>query len=118
MVWLILLYLYYSSRRRHTRFDCDWSSDVCSSDLGARVVLDENPDESLHGSDDGPVQHHRYPARVVLGDVLRAEQSRHGKIDLHGAALPGATDAVFQMVFDLGTVKGALPREQVVDEAD
>src|SRR5256886_12537312 len=22
-----------SSRRRHTRFDCDWSSDVCSSDL-------------------------------------------------------------------------------------
>src|SRR5207237_7788423 len=23
-----------SSRRRHTRFKCDWSSDVCSSDLG------------------------------------------------------------------------------------
>src|SRR5207237_6601084 len=22
-----------SSRRRHTRFKCDWSSDVCSSDL-------------------------------------------------------------------------------------
>src|SRR2546430_4941981 len=22
----------FSSRRRHTRFDCDWSSDVCSSD--------------------------------------------------------------------------------------
>src|SRR5205085_6978207 len=21
--------------RRHTRFDCDWSSDVCSSDLAA-----------------------------------------------------------------------------------
>src|SRR5256886_3077293 len=27
---------FFSSRRRHTRFDCDWSSDVCSSDL-ARV---------------------------------------------------------------------------------
>src|SRR2546430_13428073 len=30
---------FFSSRRRHTRFDCDWSSDVCSSDLqpqGAR----------------------------------------------------------------------------------
>src|SRR2546430_11563982 len=27
-----------SSRRRHTRFDCDWSSDVCSSDLGANPV--------------------------------------------------------------------------------
>src|SRR5256886_11072657 len=25
---------FFSSRRRHTRFDCDWSSDVCSSDLG------------------------------------------------------------------------------------
>src|SRR2546430_7239720 len=28
--------LFFSSRRRHTRFDCDWSSDVCSSDLGLR----------------------------------------------------------------------------------
>src|SRR2546430_2972738 len=25
-------YFFFSSRRRHTRFDCDWSSDVCSSD--------------------------------------------------------------------------------------
>src|SRR6202049_5293904 len=23
----------FSSRRRHTRYQCDWSSDVCSSDL-------------------------------------------------------------------------------------
>src|SRR2546430_7395599 len=29
---------FFSSRRRHTRFDCDWSSDVCSSDLPARSV--------------------------------------------------------------------------------
>src|SRR5256886_8194570 len=27
---------FFSSRRRHTRFDCDWSSDVCSSDLAPR----------------------------------------------------------------------------------
>src|SRR5438270_4756743 len=27
------LCFFFSSRRRHTRFDCDWSSDVCSSDL-------------------------------------------------------------------------------------
>src|SRR5260221_1884653 len=26
---------FFSSRRRHTRSLCDWSSDVCSSDLGA-----------------------------------------------------------------------------------
>src|SRR3989475_8533762 len=32
----MLFYIFFfSSRRRHTRFDCDWSSDVCSSDLVA-----------------------------------------------------------------------------------
>src|SRR2546430_15024420 len=29
----LLAVFFFSSRRRHTRFDCDWSSDVCSSDL-------------------------------------------------------------------------------------
>src|SRR5260370_5344507 len=33
--WLLLVrWIFFSSRRRHTRFKCDWSSDVCSSDLG------------------------------------------------------------------------------------
>src|SRR5689334_4735536 len=27
---------FFSSRRRHTRWNCDWSSDVCSSDLNAK----------------------------------------------------------------------------------
>src|SRR5688572_24558523 len=36
MCSIILLLFFFSSRRRHTRFDCDWSSDVCSSDLGRR----------------------------------------------------------------------------------
>src|SRR5689334_25223437 len=27
------LFYFISSRRRHTRWNCDWSSDVCSSDL-------------------------------------------------------------------------------------
>src|SRR2546430_13775368 len=31
------LFFFFSSRRRHTRFDCDWSSDVCSSDLGVQT---------------------------------------------------------------------------------
>src|SRR5207237_7441512 len=30
---LPLVLFFFSSRRRHTRFKCDWSSDVCSSDL-------------------------------------------------------------------------------------
>src|SRR2546430_11522909 len=38
-----LYFFFFSSRRRHTRFDCDWSSDVCSSDLcsqGCNITLD------------------------------------------------------------------------------
>src|SRR2546430_7736409 len=30
---LVDVFFFFSSRRRHTSFDCDWSSDVCSSDL-------------------------------------------------------------------------------------
>src|SRR2546430_4257479 len=43
-----MLFFFFSSRRRHTRFDCDWSSDVCSSDLvrgGARLIA-TNPDRT------------------------------------------------------------------------
>src|SRR3712207_8688886 len=31
--------VFFSSRRRHTRYWRDWSSDVCSSDLGASLSL-------------------------------------------------------------------------------
>src|SRR2546430_5674154 len=31
------LLFFFSSRRRHTIFDCDWISDVCSSDLARHV---------------------------------------------------------------------------------
>src|SRR5260370_1865592 len=34
MFYMSFFYFFFSSRRRHTRFKCDWSSDVCSSDLG------------------------------------------------------------------------------------
>src|SRR2546430_2894725 len=34
------LFFFFSSRRRHTRFDCDWSSDVCSSDLPALLTVE------------------------------------------------------------------------------
>src|SRR5256885_8217796 len=32
-VYCIVLFFFFSSRRRHTRLQGDWSSDVCSSDL-------------------------------------------------------------------------------------
>src|SRR5690606_39470441 len=36
---------FFSSRRRHTRFSRDWSSDVCSSDL--RILPDLPADAAL-----------------------------------------------------------------------
>src|SRR2546430_7394193 len=36
---MLACWFFFSSRRRHTRFDCDWSSDVCSSDLVAAANL-------------------------------------------------------------------------------
>src|SRR6267143_2215828 len=32
-------FFFFSSRRRHTRWNCDWSSDVCSSDLRWRDLF-------------------------------------------------------------------------------
>src|SRR5690242_785301 len=32
-IFLFFFFFFFSSRRRHTRLTCDWSSDVCSSDL-------------------------------------------------------------------------------------
>src|SRR5256885_9287596 len=38
--WRFFLFFFFSSRRRHTRLQGDWSSDVCSSDLrGSRSTL-------------------------------------------------------------------------------
>src|SRR5260370_38488868 len=33
-----MLTFFFSSRRRHTKFKCDWSSDVCSSDLDGKKI--------------------------------------------------------------------------------
>src|SRR5437879_12268861 len=43
MVWMlaVMLCFFFSSRRRHTRYIGDWSSDVCSSDLERRFWTDE-----------------------------------------------------------------------------
>src|SRR5438034_9745040 len=34
---MFFFFFFFSSRRRHTRSLCDWSSDVCSSDLTAKA---------------------------------------------------------------------------------
>src|SRR5688572_33216078 len=71
---------FFSSRRRHTRFDCDWSSDVCSSDLGGVLITEkpiyaytatEFPPKSL------PVTQFEMHAAEDFG--LRSEERRVGK---------------------------------------
>src|SRR5690606_40511987 len=49
-----------SSRRRHTRFSRDWSSDVCSSDLGGEFPVPV-------AQDDGKVSIEFKPFGVGLG---------------------------------------------------
>src|SRR2546430_3188657 len=44
-----VFFFFFSSRRRHTRFDCDWSSDVCSSDLKARQTAEEDAKQECQG---------------------------------------------------------------------
>src|SRR6266700_3077072 len=38
---VLLFFFFFSSRRRHTRFSRDWSSDVCSSDLGVDAAAQD-----------------------------------------------------------------------------
>src|SRR2546430_13736060 len=78
----------FSSRRRHTRFDCDWSSDVCSSDLTAATpsLLSETPaDRSAVGK---RLELLRTDAKVRAGYVgllrevwesMRVEWEEHGR---------------------------------------
>src|SRR5437763_535949 len=39
MTFMFFFFFFFSSRRRHTRYIGDWSSDVCTSDLG--IVINE-----------------------------------------------------------------------------
>src|SRR2546426_2155366 len=56
---------FFSSRRRHTRLQGDWSSDVCSSDL--QRVSDQEPEQ-------------KYQALERFTRDL-TEQARKGKLD-------------------------------------
>src|SRR5450631_1679287 len=38
---ILIICFFFSSRRRHTRLTCDWSSDVCSSDLELPTITSD-----------------------------------------------------------------------------
>src|SRR5438132_14078897 len=65
-----LLFFFFSSRRRHTRSLCDWSSDVCSSDLHVRAAFFQLVELAV------PVEkaHHQ-----EVGGKQRSEERRVGK---------------------------------------
>src|SRR5205085_8229865 len=74
---------FFSSRRRHTRFDCDWSSDVCSSDLDSSSVFPFGirrvncVDKVL---DNQPCQCQQHlPGWLIANSGQRSEERRVGK---------------------------------------
>src|SRR5437762_13546601 len=84
---MFCFFFFFSSRRRHTRYIGDWSSDVCSSDLAffRHIVV---AGEMLELGSAGPEMHRRagsYIAEqkidVLLGvrGLARSEERRVGK---------------------------------------
>src|SRR2546428_8489111 len=73
-------FFFFSSRRRHTRSDRDWSSDVCSSDL----VLAYDSITARVGGGEGPCEFHelavsRRPWSVIsTARFARAIERRYG----------------------------------------
>src|SRR5215217_8719312 len=85
-----MLFFFFSSRRRHTRYWRDWSSDVCSSDLRARVGGVSPPDDAQaeERGDDGEPQLGSAGEEVLDG----------GQDAVAGAALPRRRAGVRQAV--------------------
>src|SRR5260370_15108068 len=91
---LLIVIFFFSSRRRHTRFKCDWSSDVCSSDL-RRFIFRAAVSASLLAAATLGVQqavaHHAFAAefdgqspvllhgKVTKIEWIRSEERRVGK---------------------------------------
>src|SRR5438477_4610676 len=75
---LLCLFFFFSSRRRHTRLTCDWSSDVCSSDLGPwrRHAHWQNVPSNLWPA---PSTLHVPPQLGRMGLSHRSEERRVGK---------------------------------------
>src|SRR3712207_7971150 len=89
MLYIVFYFFlfFFSSRRRHTRYWRDWSSDVCSSDLGARsrallvvtltpLCRDVTVEPQQHPCDE-VVSSGRQSADAVA--LLRSEERRVGK---------------------------------------
>src|SRR6266853_6521086 len=73
-----LSFFFFSSRRRHTRFDCDWSSDVCSSDLLAqREGREDLGGEDQRRAKDREDEHDPLPEHFTDGVPRDGENPAH-----------------------------------------
>src|SRR5690606_39757978 len=94
-------FFFFSSRRRHTRFSRDWSSDVCSSDLavptgvphitvaaglGERLAREQKPGADDQALGDGGGQAVVGSTTVTDGGEapVRSEERRVGKGWIYG----------------------------------
>src|SRR5256886_10316222 len=74
----------FSSRRRHTRFDCDWSSDVCSSDLINECIRSEgDPLKVVIGLPGKPPLLKSF---ALIGTTYRLEGRGAGRLAIIGPA--------------------------------
>src|SRR5256886_15776047 len=77
MLQRVGLAFFFSSRRRHTRFDCDWSSDVCSSDLTpviTRLGAGEAKNQKWPLSTDNKATFYPGDAAAFLEQLLAADR--------------------------------------------
>src|SRR5690606_40093433 len=68
------LLFFFSSRRRHTRFSRDWSSDVCSSDLGACIARQAglwSLPKAMNAFPSGPTQTLQLFGSPMTGQIAR-----------------------------------------------
>src|SRR2546428_8580486 len=82
----ILYFFFFSSRRRHTRSDRDWSSDVCSSDLFSHRKISHAPEHTppnVGGSPRSqPLVQPSFSNQAKLAwrlETFRSEERRVGK---------------------------------------
>src|SRR3989442_2503099 len=96
MSWAMIVCFFFSSRRRHTRCGRDWSSDVCSSDLGGLAGLrrdregDQQRDRDAPPGPD-PTTPLRHPERS-MANVLVCVVKRLVPFQLGSPAVPRAYD--------------------------
>src|SRR5256886_9148369 len=90
---LVVQVFFFSSRRRHTRFDCDWSSDVCSSDLRRSLAASSGQLSRLglhagFGDRRGARQRARSRGSGARGSGIHLAGARRRLPSRHGPAPP------------------------------